>query len=89
MKGTPQQQVVAYPARCSAPPPGLCQEGLALMERQAFDQDAIVTSLDQCDQAGLRRHALFSREVRRMAGAAKQALHPARPVLFLDFDQRL
>ena len=59
------------------------------MECKAFGEVAIVTSLDQRDQSGLQRHTLPARKVRCVAGAAQQALHLARPVLFLDLDQRL
>src|SRR5215213_8065264 len=88
-----QQKVVANPSRRTATVPGCgCggdQRGLRRMERQALGEDSVITSLDAGDQGRLERHAPVARQIGGMAGAAQQALHPARPVLLLDLDQRL
>ena len=59
------------------------------MEGQPFGDDGIVTSLDQGDQRRLRRPSSFACEIRRVTGAAQEPLHFARPLLFLDLDERL
>src|SRR4051812_24319162 len=77
-----EQQVVANPSRWTATAPGGDgggdQRGLCGMECQALGEDRIVTSLDAGDQGWLERHAPVARQVGSMAGAAQQALHPAR-----------
>jgi hypothetical protein len=45
---------MANPPWLPAAPSGLGQGRLALMERQAIRENAVVTSLDQRDQIGLR-----------------------------------
>src|SRR3954447_17336112 len=88
-----QQEIVANPSRRTATVlGGDCggdQRGLRRMERQTLSEESVVTSLDAGDQGRLERHAPVAREVGGVAGAAQQALHPARPVLLLDLDQRL
>jgi len=64
---------------------GLRQRRLGLMECQPFGQNGVVTALETCDERRLRGNVLFSREVRRMTGAAQQPLHLARPFFLLDF----
>ena len=84
-----QQQVVADTSRRPTARSGLGQRGLRFMEGQAIRDNGVVTPLDQGDQSRLQRHVLRACEVHRMAGPAQQPLHPARPVLLLDLDQRL
>ena len=43
----------------------------------------------QRDQARLERHTLLTCKIGRVACAAQQALHLARPVFLFDLDQRL
>jgi len=89
----PQEQIVANPAwrptATFAFADSADQCRLRVMECQAVHQDGVITSLEQSDQARLQRHAALTRQVAGVAGAAQQALHPARPVLFFDLDQRL
>src|SRR5258708_26909424 len=59
------------------------------MEYQPFGQDGVVTTLEAFDEQRLQRNAPFSREIRRMRGAAQQPLHFARPVFLLDFHESL
>src|SRR3954469_20657088 len=68
---------------------GAGQGRLRVMECQTVRQDRVIPSLEQCDQTRLQRHAPLARQVARVAGAAQQALHPARPVLLLELAQRL
>ena len=62
---------------------------LGRVEGQPFGDDDIVTSLDQADQRRLRRPSSFACEIRRVTGAAQEQLQFARPLLFLDLDERL
>ena len=48
---------MANPSRLAAAALGLCQGWRCLGQRQAVCEDAVVTSLDQCDQTGLQWHA--------------------------------
>src|SRR4051812_7892662 len=88
-----QQEIVANPSRRTATVSGCDrgggQRGLRRMERQPLSDESVVTSLDAGDQGRLERHALVACEIGGVAGAAQQALHPARPILLLDLDQRL
>ena len=59
------------------------------MKGEAFRDNRVVTSLDARDEPGLQGNAAFAREVRGVTGAAQQSLHLARPLLFLDLDERL
>lgn len=59
------------------------------MKSQAFSDNRVVASLDARDEARLQRNAALSREIRGVTGAEQQSLHLARPVLLLDFDERL
>ena len=60
-----------------------------MWKAEPFGDDGIVTSLDQGDQRRLRRPSSFACEIRRVTGAAQEPLHFARPLLFLDLDERL
>jgi len=59
------------------------------MKRQTFSEESVITSLDAVDQGRLERYAPVARQIGGVAGAAQQALHPARPILLFDLDQRL
>src|SRR5215210_9207774 len=88
-----QQEIVANPSRRTATVSGCdCggdQRRLCRVKRQALSEEGVVTSLNAGDQGRLERYAPVAREIGGVAGAAQQALHPARPVLLLDLDQRL
>src|SRR5208337_2060875 len=87
----PEQQIMSGAAR-RAPAAFavsfLRQRRLRLVEGQPFGDDSVVTALETRDQARLQRKLPFSGESGRMTGAAQQALHFARPILLLDFDER-
>src|SRR5208337_5657423 len=59
---------------------------LRLVKGQASCDDGVVSALDEPDQSRFEGEAAFARQIDDMTGAAQQALHLARPVLFLDFD---
>ena len=88
-----QQEIVANPSRRTATVSGGDrggdQRGLCRVKRQALSEEGVVTSLNAGDQGRLERYAPVARQFGGVAGAAQQALHPARPVLLFDLDQRL
>ena len=59
------------------------------MEGRALGNDRVVVSSEQVDEGGFQRPVPLAGEGGGVAGAAQQALHPARPVLLLDLDQGL
>ena len=81
-----QEEIVSGSARRTSAPfatslgDGLRQRRLGLMECPPFGQDDVVTTLEAFDEQQLQRNAPFSREIRRMTGAAQQPLHFVRPV---------
>ena len=68
---------------------GARQRRLPFMKGEARRDNRVVTSLDAGDEARLEGNAALAREVGGVAGSAQQSLHLARPVLFLDLDERL
>ena len=72
------------PRRC-----GTAQRRQGHVECQAVGHDGVVAALDERDESRPERHALLAREIGGVAGAAQQYLHPARPILLFDLDQRL
>ena len=90
-----QQQIVPGSSRRAAPgfaaALGHCarQRRLLFVKSQARHNNRIVSSLDARNEARLQVKAALPREVCGVTGAAQQALHLARPILLLDFDERL
>ena len=62
---------------------------LGEMEDEALRHDGVVASLDAGDEARFEHDAPPACEICRVAGAAQQDLHLARPVLVVDVDQGL
>ena len=56
-------------------PSRIARGRLGRMKAEPFGDDGIVTSLDQGDQRRLRRPSSFACEIRRVTGAAQEALH--------------
>jgi hypothetical protein len=90
-----QEQVVSGAARRAAAPfgaslhQGARQRRLRLVKSEPFGENGVVTALETFDELGLQRNVPFSREIRRVTGAAQQPLRLARPVLILNFDKSL
>jgi hypothetical protein len=59
------------------------------MEGQPFGENGVVTTFETFDEPRSQRNAPFSCSIRDVTGAAQQPLHLARPLFFLDFDERL
>jgi hypothetical protein len=62
---------------------------LRLVKGQSTSNDGVVSAFDERDQSGFERKAAFARQAGGATGATQQAPHLARPILFLDFNQRL
>ena len=59
------------------------------MEGQPFGENGVVTTFETFDELRSQRNAPFSCSIGDVTGAAQQPLHLARPLFFLDFDERL
>jgi hypothetical protein len=59
------------------------------MEGQPFGENGVVTTFETFDESRSQSNAPFSCSIRDVTGAAQQPLHLARPLFFLDFDERL
>ena len=68
---------------------GARQRRLRLVKSEPFGENGVVTAFATFDESRLQRNAPFSREIRRVTGAAQQPLHLTRPVFILDFDESL
>src|SRR5271156_446002 len=90
-----QEEIVSGSARCTPATFAACldhgvhQRQLGLMEGQPFGENGVVTTFETFDESRFQRSAPFSCSIRNVTGAAQQPLHLARPLFFLDFDERL
>ena len=90
-----QEEIVSGSARCTTATFAACfdhgahQRQLGLMEGQPFGENGVVTTFETFDESRSQRNAPFSCSIRDVTGAAQQPLHLARPLFFLDFDERL
>src|SRR5262245_65413192 len=80
---------MADPPRLFARARTVTERGLLLVESEALRHDGVVASLDMGDEARFERDAPLASKVGRMTGSPQQDLHLARPILLIDFDQRL
>ena len=84
-----QEEIVPDAARLAAGALATGKRRLRLMEVHPLGHDGVVAALDASNEAGGERHAARASNVCRVARAAQEDLHLARPVFLLDLDQGL